>query len=362
MSLENYRKTILSMFGANDVIKYSIGKFDGDWGNLEANVREWWRLYKDWEKSDTLEDAFEEQRLTVKGTALRWEMDLEAQDPQNWGATSKYEKPKGKVPAVAAKYAQQQGPTYYPMQKGLKGITARLDPKVFMPGPGRASQKTEQGLHDQSAGLMHKGKPISEQQYKTPDRTQYFVFMPLSHPGDQAVYQNINMLAKAHRTEHADFYNLVRDIRSKMTRIKLAAEHDMSTSFAMVGKTATGRPKFSFTLLQTTDVSVKDVERKVIGSEVTFEDGKNVARTLTTPGILEARRNAAINFQALILGQIHSYGEVVVAYRQHAGKFPKFAQFDEKRKVWKVGELTGEGNWKFKKPEETFLDQPLKAK
>src|SRR5690606_23692770 len=116
------------------------------------------------------------------------------------------------------------------------------------------------------------------------------------------------------------FYNYVRDIRSKMTRIKLAAEHDMATNFALVGQTATSRPKFSFTLLQKTDVSIRDKERKVEGADIDFGDS-NVVQVPTTPGILEARRVAAINFQTLVLGQIHSYGEVVVAYRQHAGGF-----------------------------------------
>ena len=352
MSLEICRKKILAMFGMQDVIKYSIDGFKGDWNQLMDLVEAWWSLYKKWESDDTLAAAFLEQRLTVKGTALTWKMDLEAYPDTGADNTAKFPvvgvKPLNKM---EARWLGQNAQTqYYPMVKGLRGILDRLNPEVFVPKVGHASLKTEQGLHDQSAGLMQKGKPISEQQYKTPEKDQCFVFMPLSHAGDQAVYHYINTVAKANRKENEKFYNLVRDIRSKMTRVKLAAEHDMATNFACVGKTSAGRPKFAFTLGKKTDVSTRDKEKKVIGDDVIFPKDKKIVQTATTEGILQARRLAAINFQSLVLGEMHCYGEVVVAYRQHAGKFPKFAQFNSANKLWRVGELTQNNTWKFKNP------------
>jgi len=186
--------------------------------------------------------------------------------------------------------------------------------------------------------------------------------MPLSHAGDQAVFQNINRLAKEFRTRKEGFYNLVRDIRSKMTRIKLAAEHDMATNFVMVARPGTDpRPKFKFTLIDKTDVSIRDKEKGLLPPGVEFPDGKKVVQIPTTPEILQARQLAAINFQSLVLGELHSYGEVVVAYRRHLGegesKFPKFAEFDAKNQLWKVGKLGGTGyNWQ--STGETFPDQP----
>jgi hypothetical protein len=216
---------------------------------------------------------------------------------------------------------------------------------------------------------MHKGKPISEQQYKTPSADEYYVFMPLSHAGDQAVFQNIQRLAKCYRTQHGAFYDLVRDIRSKMTRIKLAAEHDMATNFVRVARQQPddARPKFKFSLMEKTDVSIRDkgkgLELKLTTSvlkppeQVTFDGDSKVKQANVTPEILQARQVAAINFQKLILGELHSYGEVVVAYRQHKGAFPKFAQFDDTSKLWKVGTLGADGHT-FNFTGETIPDQP----
>ena len=359
MSLERYRCKILSHFGFQDVIKYSIagpGIYQSiHWNDLEEDVREWWRLYKEWETRDTVAKAYHEQRLTVKGAHLKsWSMPIQAylvlsENPRRLGAQQDYERPD--IPE------NEFGKTYWALRKDLKSIEERLDPKKFVPEEGGNSLKTEWGLHDLSAGLMHKNKPISEQQYKTPSRGQYFVFMPLSHAGDQAVFQNINRLATAFRKENEGFYNLVRDIRSKMTRIKLAAEHDMVTNFVKVARPGSDRPKFKFTLLEKTDVSIRDKEKGLL-PDVEFPTGTKILGTQqTTPGILQARQLAAINFQSLVLGELHSYGEVVVAYRQHVGGFPKFVEFDKKTTLWKVGKLVGDGH-KWELTGETIPDQP----
>ena len=378
MSLDMYRKKILSQFGLQDVIKYSIagpGIYESiKWEELETNVRQWWLLYEEWEKRDTVAKAYHEQRLTVKGAHLQaWEKGVQAspvlsETPRQLGETREWERsdePAKQYLASIANLPEDQRELlkpYWSIRKDLKSIQERFDPKMFVPEEGEKSQKTEWGLHDLSAGLMHKNKPISKQQYKTPSRGQYFVFMPLSHAGDQAVFQNINRLAKEFQTRKEGFYNLVRDIRSKMTRIKLAAEHDMATNFVMVARPGTDpRPKFKFTLIDKTDVSIRDKEKGLLPPGVEFPDGKKVVQIPTTPEILQARQLAAINFQSLVLGELHSYGEVVVAYRRHLGegesKFPKFAEFDAKNQLWKVGKLGGTGyNWQ--STGETFPDQP----
>jgi hypothetical protein len=354
MSLDHFRRLILARFGAQDAIGYSLGRFDSnDWAGLEAEVREWWKFYKAWERDDSIEDAFAQQRLTVKGTS-KLDSPLEAKDPEVWGPTQKFEKPRKAVSKVAARFAANAEPEYYRIVKTNESIMQRLEPTMFVPGGGGESRKTEMGLHDLSAGLMNPKQPISEQQYKTPNRIQVYVFMPLSDAADQAVFQNINTLAKAYRQEHAAFYTLVRGIRSEMTRVKLAAEHDMATNFTVVGRTAGGRPKFRFGLLENTDVSVNDVKRKVIPADTDFA-GRKVIQMATTPGILEARQRAALNYQQLVLGEMLRYGEVVVAYRQHAGGFPKFARFDPDRKVWNVY-MTGAG----RKVAESFPDYPVR--
>jgi hypothetical protein len=71
-----------------------------------------------------------------------------------------------------------------------------------------------------------------------------------------------------------------------------------------------------------------------------------------------ARQRAALNFQTLVLGQIMRYAEVTIAYRQHAGAFPKFAKFNKDRNLWIVGTVNDQNVWTDKQPEETFPDKP----
>lgn len=435
---ERCARAVLAHFKFEDTIRYSIGTFDGNWDALTALVDEWWRVYKVWEAQDTLASAYREKRLTVKGTST---MDLPIQahtvdrDPQKrYAEDAKWEK--------ATTFTQR-------IVKTNASIAARMNPDFFAPSDGQGgflpSRKTELGYHDLSALILNPQENISSQQYKgrgdiSPD--QVYVFMPLSNAIDQAVYQNINTLAKANRHERGGFYNTVRMIRSRMTRIKLAAEHDMAVAFINVGPT--DNPKFKYSLISQTDISVRDeghvmgvpagtfkckltsarFEDALKGSAVTGKDRQDLSERLrradlfdkeylpaefhrkvtaavtptppkskwsketpvpelvktgaelilahinpktkqtykTTPGIFAARQNAALNFQSLILGEIMRYGEVTVAYRNHAGvgehSFPKFATFDKQNNLWSVGTIDSTNNWHRKLPEETFLDRP----
>jgi hypothetical protein len=364
MTLETYRTSILQRFGPHDILNSVVDDLkENEWRSLEEEVREWWRLYKLWEADDTIPKAFTEQRLTVKGTAFSWEKDISAlmqtnAQPRRLAAVSStYAKPREQAQGIKAAYVAKMTPPNYKLKKGLLGIQDRINPLTFVPEGRGESQKTELGAHDLSAGLMHPRKGISDQQYKTPGPDEYFVFMPLSYHGDQAVFQNVNRLVKAYKEQHMEFYNFMRDVRSKMTRVKLAAEHDMSTNFVCIGHTAINRPRFRFTLVSKTDVSRKDAPQLAPNAKFEKETDK-VTQVRTTTGLMEARRLAAINFQSLVLGAIHGYGEVTVAYRQHAGGFPKFCQWDDNRKLWKVGNVVG-NKWEFNNPEVTIADKPL---
>ncbi len=439
-----FGKAILSQFKPKQVIGYSLGEFNNDWENLKTLVEEWWKAYKVWEAQDTLADAYKEQRLTVKGTS---EMNLPIQaHTRSANPSERY----GDTP-----WGDSTG-FRTPIVKTNASIMGRMNPKVFVPQKNAPSQKTEKGYHDLSALLLNPNADISSQQYKgrgeiAPE--QVYVFMPLSYALDQAVFQNINTLAKAYRDMHKDFYDKVREFRSEMTRIKLAAEHDMAVNFVMVGNSPkTGAPKFKYTLISETDISFRDeqaglVPRGTFKNKLTagrVEDalskadpplplqggdrirlanalkeelkslfnkeftplelqdkvntllsdrkalerlgklkpppltevlarckelivanagGKTKQNYRTTPGILEARQCAAINFQSLVLGQMMRYAEVTIAYRQHSGEdehsFPKFARFDKQHSRWIVGTVDEQNIWTAKRPEETFPDRPV---
>jgi hypothetical protein len=71
MSLEIYRKRILSLFTIDDVIKNTLREpRPGVWIRLHEDVPKWWEFYKAWEAQDTVEKAYKEQRLTVKAVAI----------------------------------------------------------------------------------------------------------------------------------------------------------------------------------------------------------------------------------------------------------------------------------------------------
>lgn len=433
-------QSILELFGPQDRIRYSVGGFTGDMGKLSDLVDTWWQHYKDWERDDTLADAYREQRLTVKGTSSMNEKVQAYSRPAD--PTTRYA-PEDKWGSETARAT--------PIVKTNASIQARTNPEVFVPREGAHSRKTELGYHDLSALLVNPAVNISAQQYKTTSPDQVFVFMPLSTAMDQAVFQNINTLAKASYETEKEFYDKVRMIRSRMTRIKLAAEHDMATKFVEVGQSPRrGGPKYKYTLSSTTDVSLRDEEANLVKkgtikplvTEPRVEEalklvipelsakrlkdmtaalirvlkvqqlnmlktpeefreelherlfntrnrfdykpdwtglpppkpttaeleeyekfildkcgGKTKGSFKTTAGLFQARQNAAINFQTLVLGQIMRYGEVTIAYRQHAGPFPKFAKFDKPGGVWKVGSVDGENNWA--DGHETFLDRPV---
>jgi hypothetical protein len=365
-SCDQFGQAILNQLGGQQRIRLSLGNFDGNWDNLRVLVDQWWDAYKKWEAQDTVVAAYQEQRLTIKGTstmALPISAFTRAHDegvryaPNAWGEQSKFRNPN--YNPDNPQRGVEGGGEYYPIVKTNASILARMNPEVFMPRGGGESRKTELGYHDLSALLVNPNKKMSLQQYKTPEDGQVYVFMPLPYASDQAVYQNIHMLAKAYRQWQGDFYNKVKEIGSKLTRIKLAAEHDMATAFVMIGHTRLGRPKFKYTLVSKTDISTRDVQAGVVPQGAVKEGKKTEQTYLTTPGILEARRNAALNFQTLVLGEIWRYAEVVIAYRQHAGPFPKFVSWNKDLGLWIVGTIDAESSdFRSNYPMETIADRP----
>jgi len=415
MALEYYREEILKIFGITNTMIYSVQEPKKVvWETLEALVKEWWRDYQAWEKEDTLAKAYNEQRLTVKGAELATKGEDNKLGVVEWDKKGEafsaekqfFEMPKTDKKVANVNWEAVTPAKYYPVARGVQGVMQHLEPTSFVPkmvGQTRGpSKKTELGLHDLSVGLMCPGKKISDQQYKdVKDNKIYFIFMPLSHPGDQAVFQNINRLANTYKEDHAQFYDFVRQIRSQMTRVKLAAEHDLGTTLVCIGRTSANRPKFELRPASTTSASILDKvpevgtqefknmaiklgvseaqleKRRKIGRQdledqkqkawrdFKIEEGKAIAEGIKVDAhgeypdgdILAARRTATLNFQSLIL-KIYSYGEVVRAFRKHAGQFPKLAKFDPNKNLWKVGELVNGNQWKFKSPAETFPDQP----
>jgi hypothetical protein len=220
---------------------------------------------------------------------------------------------------------------------------------------------------------MSPDRTISRQQYKTPgplmpgEKNMYYIFMALGEANDQVVFHIINDLAKRCRETQPEFYRMVREIRANMTRVKLAAEHDMATNFSLAnpGFHDDGRPKFRFSLISKTDLSLSDAkflnqEQRTALEQTksrTKPQGGSIQLQPTPPGLLEARRNAGLDYQSLVLNKLR-YGEVTVAYRHHAGIFPIYTEWDSDKKKFKVLKLDGKVLVP-KTPEEWIADKPV---
>lgn len=347
------REILMTYFQYQDKRQYSLGEFSGDLRELEVLVDQWWLAYKEWEQQDTLAAAYSESRLTCKGTSTMSEplnvrsvnlghnetiKDLYRRD--TWGNTSKYQN------SLIA--------------KTNASIVGRMKPESFLEG-----NKAQLGYHDLSALVLNPAVAISKQQYKTVTSEQVYGFMPIAPSIDQCVFQNINMVAKLNRESCPSLYEKVVNIRNRMTRIKLASGNDMKTVFIRVGTTKHGHDKFKYVLGMKTDVSKTDVADGLVDQSKFRTDAKT-ANVTTTPAIYEARRNAAINYEAMVKRMLGKYAEVSIAYRQHARNvsagrivFPMFAQFDSNGHRWIVGDVDNQSTWSARQPGEFFSDKPV---
>lgn len=275
--------------------KLTVEELTEDWTWASGIINNWWKAFKEWEARDTFEAAFRENRMTFRESKFGTK--------KIWPAMQAY-KPGDK------KKSEFSGHT---LDVGLTGFNKRMDPENFLPDVGGDSKKYELGLHDLSASLLNPGKAISSQTYTSLPDKQYVIFMPLSDQRDQVVFQWLNIFAKRVGKKHAEFYNLIRTIRSQMSRIKLAYEWDMSSSFVALTPEAE-KPKFRYMPGRT---------HKVKG---------NIFGRKTTEAHIERFKDNAIDYRGLINKMIeggHGYNEIIVAYRQHANKsFPMYAKWN----------------------------------
>jgi hypothetical protein len=274
-----------------------VGTLVTDWANASKVITAWWDAYKQWEREDSLEAAFNDHRLTTRYYKREFDAQLDMKAKEGFGG------------------AQKDFPGHK-VYVGLKGLAEYTKPDNFVPArEGMTARKIELGLYDQSARLLDGRKDISVQVFGKIEDGHRYAFMPLSDPDDQVVFHKLNEIGKSLRKKNEAFYALVRDIRSKMTRIKLAQDTDMGTNFTAVAPDDPVNPKFKYGISPTTTLP-----------------GMVLAKTFTkeqAAEILASRQIAAMNFKQILLAE--KGNEITVAYRQHAGVFPLIG-------VWKASE------------------------
>ena len=279
-----------------------------NWSFIHADICSWWRAYKRWEAVDTFDEAFQDKRMTVRTFSAGFAT-------QAWKTFAR-----GKIQVSKDKFfadsrytplpQDQQGrqPIAFGREKQKYHAQRGIDSSAFAVPANFASRETkyDAGLHDLSASLLNPQMSIFDQIHNT-EEGAHFSFLPLSEMGDQEVMYHLVRLAKD-RVSIPGLYDMVRNYRAQMTRVKLAYEMDMSIGYTVVPAPRPGTgPQFKlrYGLAATTSV---------VGQ----------GEQPTTLAIYEARRKAARNFKSIV-GIREGKNEIVLAVRQHAGPFPVYA-------------------------------------
>jgi hypothetical protein len=276
------------------------------WKDTKRLILIWWAAFKAWERTDSFYEAFTDNRMVMR----TWDSALDKHHVLSI--------PDNRITGGTAEDFLRNG---YVFEVGLKSLALRMDPSNFYP----ESKKYALGIHDMSSTLLDCSREISSQAHKKSNGT-IFSFTPLSDPKDQVVFERLSQLSK--RAEACtEFRELIREIRSKMTRAKLAAEHDMATGFT-ARKTPTGY-KLKYGLGATTSVVNEEETAKKRGGLSMFP-GTLTSRVPVTPEVVAERRATALNFRTIVARKLFAKNEITVAIREHAGPFPIFAKYENK--------------------------------
>jgi hypothetical protein len=346
----------------------------------------WFKEVKKWEAGETFPRAFGDNRMTVRqielGTFKGGSFPINNIDPAK--TPPQHLTPEEKK-ALLAKGDEKLTPeerellkdprAHMTLARDRAGIEARSNPKHFFDPETGKREKNKLGLHDLSATLLNGERDIHPQ-LAPYDNPTIVVFMPVPKEKDLQVFAILNDLTKR---MNKDF---IREMRSKLTRVKLAQVVDMHTGYVDISD-GNGPMKVRY---GHTGLSPKEHEEDAApkGGSVTAEDLqrraqglKPVDRVKPPPDkaqlekLLRDRKAAALRYKKILVEEIDlppgeqlpralvpvlhelnngnapppplngppppkgakaktpDYNEIVMAYRAHeSGKFPLFTRWD----------------------------------
>jgi hypothetical protein len=272
-----------------DLLAKGLEQFGGlkTWKELEPKIIEWFLKVKSAEATDTFEDAYKANRMTAR------QIDLGGR-----GGRFSVKKPDTSPGRIMT------------LSRGIQGIEQRVKPENFFDLQTGRSKKNERGLHDLSASILDHRRGSISSQLKFYDNA-IVLFMPAPEQDDLRVF------AALARLEDRDV-NMLRFIRSQMTRIKLAQGSDMGTSFSDVSEEG-GPDKFSY------------------GSTGTIIRMKGGLAKPATETELKARGTNALEYKSVLDAGVTTVNEIVMSYRSHASKdFPMYARWDATNKRFHI--------------------------
>lgn len=263
----------MSLEGARSIAFDHIlfAKDQSDEALAVVKFEDWLRELKLWEIGETFERAFGENRMCVRSAPIEGG----EQKKQSYTPAPKSVRTADDVS----------------IRPGLPDVKLFLNPDNFL-----LKKKNELGLHDVSAVLLARDKPISKQVFPKVGRQPLFI--PIPHEKDLLLFYCIEDLAKKNRKGLV--YEFYRKARARLTRIKYGSEEDMKTTF----------------------VKFIDENKRV---HYRYGDAHETAGPVD-PKILRERRMNALYYQSRVLtGNITDNNEVTVKIRQHDGAWPQGA-------------------------------------
>jgi hypothetical protein len=331
MNLEFYRRKLWECLT-------SFAKFQS-WKEVEPYIKNWWTSYKDWEvRVETFNAAFQEDRMSlrtfgekfdeqrIKSIGLTGPFNLDSEDTTNrffqdkdYTAVPSGTERKKAVQTFDrdAKVARMQfshdgpgtvkAPGAYWAHRAIES-SAFADPANF----ATSESKYDAGLHDLSASLMNHTIPIFDQIHNTEDGA-HFSFMPLAKEEDQRMIYTLIRMAKTMKPHWPEMYALIRTYRAQMTRVKLAQNYDMGVGYIAIRVANPGPKDRKFKL------------RYGLVTNLTVPTDVDPSGSIkVTPEVYHGRQQAALNYTGILTR--NGKNEIVIALRQHAGKFPVYAQ------------------------------------
>ena len=275
-----------------------------DWNTLLPLVNTWFEVLKKWEEEDTFFDSFRDNRMTMRVTKVTAQQ----------GNTKPPNVYQLKRPAQGEPYAADRRAGMVEVDSGIQklnraDIKARFTPSNF----AKAGDKYKLGLLELPATLLTKERLILKQGYPINGTGAFGVFVPLPLQEDHALFYTLNDWAKG-REEAAP---RMREIRNRLTRLKLGQSDDMHSGMAKVVGRADDRFHYRYGYY-----GVKDVT-----------DEQTHIKKKVYSGVDEIRNRLSVrmHYQSVLAGMSTadgSYNEIVLAYREHKNPlFPLFVDW-----------------------------------
>ncbi len=263
-------------------------------------VNTWFEVLKKWEEKDTFDDSFSDNRMTMRITKVTAQQ----------GNTKPPNVYQLKRPAQGGPYAADRRAGMVEVDSGIQklnraDIKARFTPSNF----AKAGDKYKLGLLELPATLLTNERFILKQGYPINGTGAFGVFVPLPLQEDHALFYTLNDWAKG----CVEAAPRMREIRNRLTRLKLGQSDDMHSGMAKVVDRADDRFHYRYGYYGVKENP--DTKKKVYS------------------GVDEIRNRLSVRmrYQSILEGMSKadgSYNEIVLAYREHKNPlFPLFVDW-----------------------------------